>query len=61
MTVTVPLVALIGVVVYIAYRCMGLRFWHALIAAIFGFLLAATTAAPEIRNILTELANWINK
>jgi ABC-type phosphate transport system auxiliary subunit len=61
MTVTVPLVALIGVVVYIAYRYMGMRFWHALIAAIFGFLLAATTAAPEIQNILTGLANWLNK
>ena len=61
MTVTVPLVLIFGIVVFIAYRYMGLRVWHAIVALIFGFLLAATTAAPEIRNLLSGLANWLNK
>ena len=43
MTVTFPLVAIVGLVVFIAYRYMGLRVWHALVSLIFGFLLAATS------------------
>ena len=61
MTVTIPLVAVFGIGVYIIYRYMGLRAWHAVVALIFGFLLAATTAAPEIRNLLSSLVNWLTK
>jgi hypothetical protein len=61
MTVGIPLVVLIGILLYAAYRYMGLKFWHALLALIFGFLLAATTAAPEIRDILNGLTQWLNK
>jgi hypothetical protein len=61
MTVTIPLVAIAGLVVYIAWRYMGLRIWHAIVSLIFGFLLAATTAAPEIRNILVGLVQWLSK
>lgn len=61
MTVTIPLVALAAVVVYIAYRYLGLRAWHAPACLILGFLLAATTAAPEIRALLASLARWLNR
>jgi hypothetical protein len=53
MTVTIPLVVIIGLIVFIAYRYMGLRVWHAIVCLVFGFLLAATTAAPEIRHLIT--------
>jgi hypothetical protein len=61
MTVSVPLVAVFGILVFLAYRYMGLRAWQAVAALIFGFLLAATTAAPEIRALLSGLTNWLNK
>jgi hypothetical protein len=61
MTVTIPLVAIVGLIVYIAWRYMGLRIWHAIVSLIFGFLLAATTAAPEIRDILAGLVQWLSK
>jgi len=61
MTVSIPLVVIFGILVFIAYRYTGLRAWHAIVALIFGFLLAATTAAPEIRNLLADLVNWLNK
>lgn len=61
MTVSVPLVAVFGILVFLAYRYMGLRAWQAVVALIFGFLLAATTAAPEIRSLLSGLASWLNK
>jgi hypothetical protein len=37
---------------------MGLRVWHALIAIILGFLLAATSAAPQIHSLLTGIVQW---
>jgi hypothetical protein len=61
MTVSIPLVALAGVAVYLAWRFMGLRIWQAILCLIFGFLLAATTAAPEIRNLITGLVQWLTK
>ena len=50
MTVSIPLVVIVGAIIYLAYRYMGLRLWQAVVCLIFGFLLAATAAAPEIRN-----------
>ena len=61
MTVTIPLVFIAGVIVWLAYRYMGLRVWQAIVCLIFGFLLAATSAAPEIRDLLTGLTQWLTK
>ncbi|MFI7445972.1 hypothetical protein ACIBQX_00610 [Nonomuraea sp. NPDC049714] len=59
MEVTVPLVVIVGVIVFISWRYLGLRLWHAIIALIFGFLLAATTLAPGIRTVIHGIAKWI--
>jgi len=59
MTVSIPLIAIAALLVYVAYRFLGLRAWHALIAAVLGFLLAATSAAPQIRSVLAGLAGWL--
>ena len=32
MTVSIPLIAIFGVLVYVAYRYMGLRVWHAIVS-----------------------------
>jgi hypothetical protein len=58
-TVSIPLIALVAVLVYVAYRYLGLRAWHALIAAVLGFLLAATSAAPQIRSVLAGIVAWL--
>ncbi|SEH02138.1 hypothetical protein SAMN05444920_12473 [Nonomuraea solani] len=59
MSVTVPLVLVVGVLVFIAWRYLGLKLWHALIALLFGFLLAATALAPDIRAAIGAALNWI--
>ena len=59
MTVSIPLIALVAVLVYVAYRYWGLRAWHALIAALLGFLFAATSAAPQIRSMLAGIVAWL--
>jgi hypothetical protein len=60
-TVSIPLVALVGAGVYVAWRFMGLRIWQAILCLIFGFLLAATTAGPEIHTFITGLVRWLTK
>jgi hypothetical protein len=59
MTVSVPLVAVLGVTVYLAYRYMGLRAWQAVVCLLCGFLLAATTAAPGIRHLVSAILRWL--
>ena len=61
MTVSVPLFAILAIVVYVCYRYMGLKFWHLLVCLLLGFLLAATGAAPEIQSLLTSLTHWGRK
>jgi len=58
-TVSIPLVAVLGAVVFVAYRYMGLRVWQAIVCLLAGFLLAATTAAPEIRQAITAVVHWL--
>ncbi len=61
MTVSIPLIALAAIIVYIAYRYMGLRAWQAIVCMILGFLLAATSAAPQIRSLLSGIVQWLQK
>ncbi len=61
MTVSIPLVALAGAAVYLAWRYMALRIWQAILCLIFGFLLSATTAGPEIHNLIAGLVQWLTK
>lgn len=57
MIVSVPLVVILGAVVFVAWRHMGLRVWHAVVALLFGFYLAATAAAPEINRLVTDIVS----
>jgi hypothetical protein len=59
MNISVPLVGLVAVVAYIAYRYLGLRVWHAIVCALLGFLLAATSAAPQIRSVIGAVVQWL--
>ena len=59
MTVSIPLIALVALIAYLAYRHMGLRAWHAIVCVLLGFLLAATSAAPQIRSFLTGILQWL--
>lgn len=61
MTVSVPVVLIFGILVYVAYQYKGMRAWHAVVAVIFGFLLAGSAFSPEIRNFLAGLSQWLNR
>jgi hypothetical protein len=53
--VPVSAVVLLGILLWLLIRHAGLRAWHALVAALFGFFVASTTAAPQIRAALRTL------
>jgi NhaP-type Na+/H+ or K+/H+ antiporter len=57
LTVTIPLVVLVAVVAFIAWRFMGLRMWQLILCLLLGFLLAATSAAPEINQIVVGVVH----
>jgi dolichyl-phosphate-mannose--protein O-mannosyl transferase len=59
LTVSVPLVAILGAVVFVACRYMGMRVWQAILCSLFGFFIAATRAAPEIRNLVTAIVKGL--
>ena len=61
MTVSIPVVTIVAVIVYLAWRYMGLRVWQAVACLVLGFLLAATTAAPAIHNFITGFVQWLTK
>jgi hypothetical protein len=61
MTVSIPLVVLVGAAIYVAWRYMGLRVWQIILCLVFGFLLAATTAGPQIHELITNFVQWLSK
>ena len=46
---------MLGVVVWLLYRYAGLKVWHGVICVLFGFFLATTSFAPEIRTTVTAI------
>jgi hypothetical protein len=61
MTVSIPLVIIAAALVYLAWRYMGLKVWQAILCLLFGFLLAATTAGPEIHSVIAGFIQWLTK
>jgi F0F1-type ATP synthase assembly protein I len=61
MTVTIPLVAIAAIIAYLCYRFLGLKLWHLLVCLILGFLLAATSFAPQIQTLLNALIHGSHK
>ncbi|MEV0383397.1 hypothetical protein [Nonomuraea sp. NPDC050643] len=59
MTVSIPLVVLLGLAVVLAVRFLKLRLWMALVCAVFGYLLATTVLAPDIDRALKALLDWV--
>jgi hypothetical protein len=47
-TVSLPLVAVLGIIAWAAIKFLGIRLWVAVVIALFGFYLAHTFPAPAI-------------
>ncbi|KJK55464.1 MULTISPECIES: hypothetical protein [Actinomycetes] len=56
MVLSVSALVLFGALVFIFIRNKQLKTSHAVISALFGFMLSASTAAEPIRNFLSSVA-----
>jgi hypothetical protein len=59
LAISLSVVLLLGIAVWVLHRYAGLKFWHAAICVLFGFYLAATTAAPAIRHVMHSIVALI--
>ncbi|MCZ2526002.1 hypothetical protein ACFW9F_02185 [Streptomyces sp. NPDC059506] len=50
MTVSLPLVLVLGIVAWAATKFLGVRMWVAVVIALFGFWLSHTFLAPAIES-----------
>jgi hypothetical protein len=57
LTVTIPLVVLVAALALVAWRFMGLRMWQLVLCLLLGFLLAATSLAPQINQVVTGVVH----
>lgn len=57
---SISAVLLLGLLVLLLIRHAGLRLWHALVAGLFGFFLATTAAAPQIRAVLATIIRYLS-
>jgi len=55
MAISLSLVLVLAVAVWVLHRYGGLKVWHGVICILFGFYLATSTLAPEIRSTLTAV------
>jgi hypothetical protein len=55
LVISLSLALVLGVVVWLLQRYAGLKVWHGVICVLFGFFLATTSFAPEIRTTVTAI------
>ncbi|GGL92176.1 hypothetical protein GCM10010129_39920 [Streptomyces fumigatiscleroticus] len=60
MELTISLALLTGIILVVLLNNGRLRFWPALVAALFGFTLAATALAPTINSGINGITGWFN-
>lgn len=59
MVLSLSVVLLLGAAVVGLCRYAGLRYWHAATAALFGFFVASTSAAPYVRDSVAAVARFL--
>lgn len=57
LAVSISLVVMLAAVVWLLQRYAGLKFWHGLVCILFGFYLATSSVAPEIRTTVTAIVH----
>jgi len=60
MVVSLSAVLLLGALVFLLWRYAGLRPWHGVACALFGFYLASTSLAPPIRDGGRAVVHWLS-
>jgi hypothetical protein len=57
MAISISLVLVLAVAVWLLHKYGGLKVWQAVICILFGFYLATSSFAPEIRTTVTAIVH----
>lgn len=57
MAISISLVVLLAVAAWLLHRYAALKLWHGLVCILFGFYLATSSLAPEIRTTITAIVH----
>lgn len=60
MMLSISAVVLLGALVLLLVRKSGLRATHAIVCTLFGFYLASTSMAPQIREFTSSVAEMLS-
>ncbi|HEY1919984.1 MAG TPA: hypothetical protein VGH27_30800 [Streptosporangiaceae bacterium] len=55
MVITISLVFVLGAAVWVLHKYAGLKVWHGVLCVLFGFYLATSSLAPDIRTTVTAI------
>ena len=55
MAISISLITLLAIAVWALYKFASLKLWHGLVCILFGFYLASSSVAPEIRTTVTSI------
>lgn len=53
--ISVSLITLLAVAVWLLHKFAGLKLWHGIVCILFGFYLASSSVAPEIRTTVASI------
>jgi hypothetical protein len=60
LAISVSLVMMLAAAVWLLHRYAALKFWHGLVCILFGFYLATSSLAPEIRTTVTAIVHALS-
>jgi hypothetical protein len=55
LAISVSLIVLLAAAVWTLYKFAGLKLWHGLVCSLFGFYLASSSVAPQIRSTVASI------
>jgi hypothetical protein len=55
LAISLSLVLVLGIAVWFLYKYAGMKIWHGVVCVLFGFYLATSTLAPEIRTTMAAI------
>ena len=60
MAISISLVLVLGIAVWMLHKYAGMKVWHGVVCALFGFYLAASSFAPEIRTTMIAIIHALS-
>jgi hypothetical protein len=55
LAIPISLLLMLAVAVWLLHKYGGLKVWHGIVCVLFGFYLAASSLAPEVRTTVTAI------